>query len=145
MDAYSNDFKKTVLSWSVTLSYQLVHHEIFYVQVRHCRNVSNRSILLTYQLRRCDDFSAWFRTLKLITKMDQFLLGTKAVHFSQTSGGSASFKYQLLRCSNISKVSLSFSYQLRPLCDVLSWSVSLSYQLVRCQDVSNWLVLSSYQ
>ena len=142
MDAYSNDFKKTVLSWSVTLSYQLVHHEIFYVQVRHCRNVSNRSILLTYQLRRCDDFSAWFRTLKLITKMDQFLLGTKAVHFSQTSGGSASLRYQ---CYNISKTSVSLSYQLLPICDVLSWSFSLRYQLVRCYNVSNWLVLSSIQ
>ena len=142
MDAYSNDFKKTVLSWSVTLSYQLVHHEIFYVQVRHCRNVSNRSILLTYQLRLCDDFSAWFRTLKLITKMDQFLLGTKAVHFSQTSGGSASLRYQ---CYNISKTSVSLSYQLLPICDVLSWSFSLRYQLVRCYNVSNWLVLSSIQ
>ena len=129
MDAYSNDFKKTVLSWSVTLSYQLVHHEIFYVQVRHCRNVSNRSILLTYQLRLCDDFSAWFRTLKLITKMDQFLLGTKAVHFSQTSGGSASLKYQLVRCYNISKTSVSFSYQLRPLCDVVNL-VSLTQVLI---------------
>ena len=120
MDAYSNDFKKTVLSWSVTLSYQLVHHEIFYVQVRHCRNVSNRSILLTYQLRRCDDVSAWFRMLKLVTKMDQFLLGTKAVHFSQTSGGSASLRYQLIRHYDISKTSVSFSCRLRPLCDVLS-------------------------
>ena len=76
---------KRLLSWSVSPSYQLVHRcgisnwsSIFYVPVRHCRNASNRSVLLTYQLRRCDDVSAWSRTLKLVTKMGQFHLGTKA-------------------------------------------------------------------
>ena len=42
-----------------------------------------------YQLRRRDDVSALSRTLKLVCKMGQFLLGTKAVPFSETSGGSA--------------------------------------------------------
>ena len=100
MDAYSNEFKKTVLSWSVSLRYHLGYRydvsnwsSFFYVSVRHCRNVSNRSDLLTYQVRRCDDVSACSRTLKSVTKMGQFLLGTKAVHFSQTSGGSVSLKY----------------------------------------------------
>ena len=92
-----------------------------------------------------DDVSAWSRTLKLVPKRGQFLLGTKAVHFSQTSGGSASLKYQLVCRYNISKTSVSSRYQLRPLCNVLSWSVSLRYQLVRCYDASNWLVLSTYQ
>ena len=132
MDAYSNDFKKTVLSWSVSLRYQLrclKLVEFFYVPVRHCKNVSDRSVLLTYQLRRCDDLSAWSTTLKLVTKMGQFLLGTKAVYFSQTYGGSTSLRYQLVRRYNISKTPVSFSYQLRPLCDVLSWSVSFRYQI----------------
>ena len=119
--------------------------EFFYARVGHCRNVSNMSVLLTYQLRRCDDASAWSRTLKLVTKMGHFPLGTKAVHFSETSGGSASLRYQLVRCYNISKTSVSFSYQLRPLCGVLRWSVSLRYQLVHCYDLSNQLVLSYYQ
>ena len=92
MDAYSNDFKKIVLSWSVSLRYhQLVYlydvsnwflkFEIFKVSVRHCRNVSDRSVLLTCQLRHCDDVSVWSRTLKLVTKMGQFPLGSMAVHF----------------------------------------------------------------
>ena len=113
--------------------------------MKHCRNLSNRSVLLTYQLRRCDEVSSWSRTLKLVTKLGQFLLGTKAVHFSQTSSGSVSLRYQVVSRYNISKTSVLFSYKLRPLCDVLSWSVSLRYQVVRCYDVSNWLYLSSYQ
>ena len=48
-----------------------------YVPVRRRKNVSNRSVLLTYQLRRLDDVSAWFRSLILVTKMDQFYLGTR--------------------------------------------------------------------
>ena len=56
-----------LLSWSVSLRYQLVHRY----------DVSNRSVLLTYQLRRRDDVSAWPRTLKLVSKMGQFLLGTR--------------------------------------------------------------------
>ena len=53
----------------------------FYVPVRHRKNVSNRSVLLTYQLRCRDDVSALSRTLNLVAKMGQFLLGAKAVHF----------------------------------------------------------------
>ena len=47
-----------------------------YVPVRRCKNVSNRSVLLTHQLRR-DDVSAWSRAFKLVSKMGQFLLGTR--------------------------------------------------------------------
>ena len=42
-----------------------------------CKNVSNRSTLLTYHLRHRDDLSAWSRTLILVTKMDKFYLGTR--------------------------------------------------------------------
>ena len=132
MDAYSNDFKKTVLSWSVTLSYQLVHHEIFYVQVRHCRNVSNRSILLTYQLRRCDDVSAWFRMLKLVTKMGQFLSDT--TFFSNLRWFSlikvpASTSLQHLK--DVGLIQLLVTISLRR----VKLVISLRYQLVRCYDV----------
>ena len=48
-----------------------------YVPVKHRKNVSNRSVLLTYQLRHRDGVSAWSRTLILVTKMDQFYLGTR--------------------------------------------------------------------
>ena len=40
------------------------------------------------------------------------------------------WRYQLVRCYDISKTLVSFRYQLKCLCDVLSWSVSLSYRLV---------------
>ena len=49
----------------------------FYVPVRSRKNVSNRPVLLTYQFRRRDDVSAWSRTVILVTKMDQFYLGTR--------------------------------------------------------------------
>ena len=68
--------------------------------------------LLMYQLRPCDDVPALYRTLKLVCKMDQFLLGTNTVHFTRTSGGSASLKHQLVRRYNISNTSVSFRYQL---------------------------------
>ena len=42
MDAYSNDFKKTVLSWSVLLRHQLVYRYDPY-------DVSNWSSFFTYQ------------------------------------------------------------------------------------------------
>ena len=132
MDTYCNDFKKTVSRWSVSLRYQLVHRYnvsnwsgFFHVTLKHGRNVSNRSD----QLGRFDNVSAWFSALKSVTKMGQFLLGVKAVHFLQTSGGSASLRYQLVRCYNISKTWVSFSYQSRPICNVLSQSVSLRYQI----------------
>ena len=105
------------LSWSVSLRYQLVYRydvsnwsRFFDVPVRRRKNVSNRSVLLTYRLRRRDDVSAWSRTLKLVPKMDQFLLGIKTVHFSRTCGGLASLRYQLVRRYNISKTSVSSRY-----------------------------------
>ena len=47
-----------------------------YVPVRSHKDVSNRSDVLTHQLQRHDDVSAWSRMFKLVTKMGQFLLCT---------------------------------------------------------------------
>ena len=104
-------------------------------------------------MRRHNDISAWFETLKLVTKMGQFLLRTmqyyfvllRTIHFHSMSGGSFSLKYQLVPCYNVSKTSVSFRSQFWRLCDVLSWSVSLRYQLVRRYDASNWLIIFTYQ
>ena len=52
----------------------------------------------------------WSRTLKLFTKTSQFVLGTKAVLSSWTSGGSASLRYQPVGRYNISQTSVSFRY-----------------------------------
>ena len=52
-----------------------------YVPVRRRKNVSNRSILLTFQLKRRDDVAAWSRALILVTKMDQFYLVTRQYVF----------------------------------------------------------------
>ena len=76
-----------VLSWSVSLRCPLVHRcnisnwSVIYVPVRRPKNVSNRSVLLTYQLRRCDDVSLLSKTFKLVSKMGQFLLGTRQYIF----------------------------------------------------------------
>ena len=129
--------------------------------MRHCRNVSNRSVLLTYQLRYWDDVSAWSRTLQLVSKIDQFLSDTKTVHFSQTFGGSASLKYQLIHHYNISKTSVSFRYYLQPPQrvrlvsltgfifllmrrhkDVTNRSVSFTYKLRRHVDDSAWFAIN---
>ena len=45
------------------------------------KNLLNRSILLTYQLRRHDDVSSWSKTFKLVSKMGQFTLGTRQYLF----------------------------------------------------------------
>ena len=47
------------------------------VPMRRHKDVSNRSFLLTYQLRLLDDVSTWCGMLKLVTKICQFLLITK--------------------------------------------------------------------
>ena len=52
-----------------------------YVLVRRRKNISNRSLLLMYQLRHRGDVSAWSRKFKLVTKMGQFLLGTRQYVF----------------------------------------------------------------
>ena len=74
-----------VLSWSVSLRYQLVRRlklvGFIYVPVKRRKNVSSRSVLLTYQLRRCDDVLAPSRTFKLASKMSPFLLGTRQYVF----------------------------------------------------------------
>ena len=87
------------LSWLVslvpvgTLLQRLKLVGFIYVTVKRRKNISDRSTLLMYQLRRRDDVSTWSRTFKLVTKMGQFLLGTKAVYFSGTSSGSVTLKY----------------------------------------------------
>ena len=48
-----------------------------YVPVRRCKDVSNRSVLLIYQLRCRDDVSVWSKTSKLVTRMGQFPLGIR--------------------------------------------------------------------
>ena len=53
-----------------------------YIQVRHRIYVWNRSVLLKYQLRRCDDDSAY--SWSLITKMGQFLLSTSSNYIFST-------------------------------------------------------------
>ena len=76
-------------------------------------------------------------------------------------GGSVSFRYQLVHCYNVSKISFSFRRQLWRLCDVLTWLVtyvpvgtllrrlklvSFIYVPVRhCKDVSNRSVSLTYQ
>ena len=120
-------------SWYIATTSQI--GRCFYVPVRHRKNVSNRFVLLTYQFRRRDDVSALSRALKLVSKMCQFLLGTKAVHFSGTSGGSTLLKYQLVPRYNISKTTVSFRYQLLPLCNVLSW----------CHLGISWYVITTSQ
>ena len=59
-----------------------------YVPVKRRKNVSNRSVLLTYQLRHRDGFSAWFRTLIWSLKWIKFIwvLGSTFVrHLRQFS------------------------------------------------------------
>ena len=87
-----------------------------YVPVRRRKNVSNRTFLLKYQLKRRDDVSAWSRAFKLVTEMAHFFLGgegeggggTKVVRFPGTSSDSVSLRYQMVRRYNVSKVSVSF-------------------------------------
>ena len=80
----------------VSLMYQLVHrYDVtnwsflnwsqigIYVPVRRRKNVPNRSVLLTYQLRCRDDVSAWSKTLILVTEMEQFYLGITQYLFSR--------------------------------------------------------------
>ena len=67
-------------SWSLLLRLKLVG--FIYISVRRGKDVSDRSSLLTYQLRRRDDVSAWSRTLISVTKMDQFHLVTGQFVFS---------------------------------------------------------------
>ena len=116
-----------------------------YIPVGRHEDISNRSVLLTYQLRRCDGISAWSRTFKQVTQISQFFFRQQAVRFYGISVGSVSFRYQLIHRYNVSKILVSFSYQLWRLCNVVSWSVSLRYQLVHRYDVSDWSVLFTNQ
>ena len=75
---------KLVSLINVPVGTSLVYFKLIgfiYVPVRRRKNVSNRSTLLTYHLRRRDDLSAWSRTLILVTKMDAFYLGTRQYVF----------------------------------------------------------------
>ena len=109
----------------------------------HRYEVSNWSALLTYQLRRRDNVSAWPKTFKLVTIMGQFLLVTR--RFLDISGSSICLRYHLVCRYNVSKTSVLFRYQLWHLCNVLSRSVSLRYQWIRYYDVSNRSIFFTYQ
>ena len=50
--------------------------DFVYVPLRRRKDVSNRPVLLTYQLRRRDNVSAWSSSVKLVTRMGRFILGT---------------------------------------------------------------------
>ena len=86
------------LSWSVSLipvGMSLRYFKLvgfIYLSVRRRKEVSNRSTLLTYHLRRRDDLSAWSSTFILVTKMD-ILFGYQTERFSGICGGSVSLRY----------------------------------------------------
>ena len=93
--------------------------------MRHHKGISNRSVLLMYQLRRCDNVSAWSRKFKLVTKMSLFF-GCKAVGFYGVSCDSIPFRYRLVCHYDVSKMFL-VRHQIWPLYKLLNWSVSLRY------------------
>ena len=83
-----------------------------YVPVRRWKDVSNWSVLLTYQLRRHDVVSAGSETFKSVSKMDQFILGTIQYVSSVSQVVQSLLRYQLVRHYNVSKSLVSFRYQL---------------------------------
>ena len=111
----------------------------FYIPFRHHKNVSSRFVLLTYQLRRRDNVSALFRTLKLVSKMGQFLLCTKAINFSGTLNGSAALKYPqyVATISQRRRSDLSISCDLSATCEVGVTQISIGTSF-------NWLILATY-
>lgn len=98
--------------------------------MKQSKDISNRSVFSSYQLRRHDYVPAWFGTLKLVTKKSWFSFGYQVVHFYCISVGSIFLRYQQVCLYDVSKASVSFRYQLWRSCNILSWSVSLRYQLV---------------
>ena len=90
-------------SWYITTTYQI--SRVFYVPLGRRKNVSDRSVLLTYQLIRRDDLAAWSWTFKLVKKCGT-LFWVPGSAFFGISGGSASLRYQLQRCYNVSKTLL---------------------------------------
>ena len=86
-------------------------------QLVRCYEISKTTVSFRYQLKRLCDVLRWSVSLRCqlvhrydVSNWSQFLLGTKAVHFSGTSGGSASLNYQLVCRYSISKTSVSFRY-----------------------------------
>ena len=120
-----------VLSWSVSLEYQVVHRYNLF---------SDLSVLFTHQwevgktsqINPC----CW-------RKVSQFLLGTRQYIFRHLQWfGLINLSASLsLQCS---EMLVSFRSWLSSPWYVLSWSVSLRHQLV-CHYVPNWLALSTYQ
>ena len=110
-----------VLSWSVSLKYQLVRRY----------DVSNRLVLFTYQ---------WD-----VAKTPQSgpLYWHSRCDVMMMSGVLCSTFFRCLRWFR--KMLVSLRDQLWHLCNVLSWSISLRYYLVRCYDASNRLILFKYQ
>ena len=114
----------------------------FYVQVTG-RNVSNSTVSMTNQQRGRNDILICSRTLKQVTKMVQFLLGTKSVHFFSNlrQFSLINLSMSLTHLKDVGFIQVLVGSHL----DVLCCSVPLRYQFVHCYGVSNWLVLSTSQ
>ena len=114
----------------------------FYVQVTG-RNVSNSTVSMTNQQRGRNDILICSRTLKQVTKMVQFLLGTKSVHFFSNlrQFSLINLSTSLTHLKDVGFIQVLVGSHL----DVLCCSVPLRYQFVHCYGVSNWLVLSTSQ
>ena len=114
----------------------------FYVQVTG-RNVSNSTVSMTNQQRGRNDILICSRTLKQVTKMVQFLLGTKSVHFFSNlrQFSLINLSTSLTHLKDVGFIQVLVGSHL----DVLSCSVPLRYQFVHYYGVSNWLVLSTSQ
>ena len=115
----------------------------FYVQVTRRRNVSNSTVSLTNQQRGRNDILVCSRTLKQVTKMVQFLLGTKSVHFFSNlrQFSLINLSTSLTHLKDVGFIQVLVGSHL----DVLCCSVPLRYQFVHCYGVSNWLVFSTSQ
>ena len=111
---------------------------LIYVPLRCHKDVLNRSVVLTYSLRRRDDVSAWSRTFKQVAKIGELLLCT--YHWSLR--WLSLFKVLLVRCCNASKTSILFRYQLLRRFKL----VNLIYvPVIRCKEVSNRSISLTYQ
>ena len=109
--------------------------------MRHHKGISNRSVLLMYQLRRCDNVSAWSRKSKLVTKMSLFF-GCKAVGFYGVSCDSIPFRYRLVCHYDVSKTVL-FRHQIWLLYKLLNWPVSLRYHFYLHTNENNEFEISA--
>ena len=134
---------------SVSLMYQLVHrYDVsnwsflnwsqigIYVPVRRRKNVPNRSVLLTYQLRCRVGVSAWSQTLILVTEIEQFYLGTTQYLFSRFQWFSlikilASTSLQRLKDVGLIQVLVVTSLRLVKLVSLAQVSIGTSLRRLR--------------